>query len=300
MEEVIHLGLDEVAHIFIDAHPTIGNHGERTELDLCLTLKHRLFHIDSDGCHEPVADIAILIVLLRELLDGLCDMLFECTLMRTSLGSVLSVDEGVIFLTILVGMGEGYLNVLSLEMDNGIDAVGGHRIIKEVFQSVPTQYASAIIHDGQTSVEVGVVTEHSLDDVVMKGVVDKEGLVGLKEDICAVLICRIFGHIARHHTLLEGDLSHLPFPIRLHLEVGTEGIHRLHTHAVESHAFLESLGVVFTTSVKHTDSLNEFTLWDTASIVTYAHPEVIVDIHFDTRTCMHLKLIDRVVYHLLK
>ena len=41
-------------------------------------------------------------------------MLLEGTLMGTALRRVLAVDERVVFLTILVGMGKGDLNVITL------------------------------------------------------------------------------------------------------------------------------------------------------------------------------------------
>ena len=93
VEIVIHLGLDEVAHIFVDAHSTIGHHRQRTELNLRLTLKHRFLYIDGNGSNDTISYIAIFEVLVIELLDGLGDMLLEGTLMSTALGGMLTVDE---------------------------------------------------------------------------------------------------------------------------------------------------------------------------------------------------------------
>ena len=52
-------------------------------------------------------------------LDGTGNMLFESTLMRTSLSRMLSVDKRVILFTILAGMRKGYLNIFSLQMMMG-------------------------------------------------------------------------------------------------------------------------------------------------------------------------------------
>jgi hypothetical protein len=47
-------------------------------------------------------------------------MLFESTLMRTSLRGVLSVDKRVILLTILAGMRKSDLDIFSFQVDDGI------------------------------------------------------------------------------------------------------------------------------------------------------------------------------------
>ena len=76
-------------------------------------------------------------------------MLLEGTLMRSTLCGVLSVDKRVIFLTILVGMGEGNLDIVTLQMDDGIERIIGHTVLEQILQSVTRQDAPAIIHDGE-------------------------------------------------------------------------------------------------------------------------------------------------------
>ena len=63
-------------------------------------------------------------------------MLLECALMRSALRGVLTVDEGMIFLAILVGMGEGNLDILALEVDDRIQTVTRHRVVEKIFESV--------------------------------------------------------------------------------------------------------------------------------------------------------------------
>ena len=50
-------------------------------------------------------------------------MLLESRLVCAALCRVLAVDERVVFLAILVGVGEGYLYVLALDMDDGIEGL---------------------------------------------------------------------------------------------------------------------------------------------------------------------------------
>ena len=63
-------------------------------------------------------------------------MLLEGTLVGTALCGMLSVDEGVVFLAVLVGMGEGYFDVLALQVDDGIEGIVGHAVAQQVFQTM--------------------------------------------------------------------------------------------------------------------------------------------------------------------
>ena len=188
VQVVVYLTLDEVANILVDGL-TIRSHLRTAELDLCLRLEDGLLHIDGDGCHESVADVAIL-VLAKELLNGAGNVLLEGALVGTALCGVLTIDEGMVFLTILVGMGEGYLDVLTLHVYDGIEAIGCHVVGEQILQTVTTGYAPAVVHDDEPLVEVGVVAQHRLHDVVVELIVTEEFVVAirLKEDICTVFI----------------------------------------------------------------------------------------------------------------
>ena len=131
MQIVIHLLLDEVADIFVDAY-TIGSHRQRSEFDLRLTLEHRLFHVDGNGCHDTRTDIAILI-LAEEIADGTGDMLLEGTLVRTALCGMLTIHKRVVLLTILVGMGKGDLDILTLQMDDGVEGIVRERMRRSLY-----------------------------------------------------------------------------------------------------------------------------------------------------------------------
>ena len=126
MQVVIDLLLDEVAYIFVDGI-AVRSHHRRAEFYLCLAFKDRLLHIDGNSGHDTRSDVTILI-LAEKLLDGLGNMLLEGTLVCAALCGVLSVDKRVVLLAILVGMGEGYLDVVTLQVDNGIKRIVGHAV----------------------------------------------------------------------------------------------------------------------------------------------------------------------------
>ena len=188
MQEVVHLVLDEVAHKLVDADSAVRLHRERAELNLCLALKLRFFDVDSNGCNDTCTDVAILIVLVVELLDSTCNVLLEGALVRTSLYGVLSVDERMVLLAVLlIGMRESNLYVVSLEMDDRIERLRGHGVGQEVLQTVARHDAAAVIVDFESGVEVCVVAQHSLDELCSELIVEEQGAVGLEIYVCAVL-----------------------------------------------------------------------------------------------------------------
>ena len=125
---VIDLFFDKVAHIFINAF-TAGTHCQRTEFDFCLTFKHRLFHVNGNGCHNTIADIRVFVIFAEKLFYRFGDMLFKGTLMRSSLCCMLSVHKRVILFAILIGMSKRNFDVFSLHVNDGIKAIVGHIII---------------------------------------------------------------------------------------------------------------------------------------------------------------------------
>ena len=117
VEIVVDILLHEVANEFVDTHAReregvaigvfVGRHSERAELDFRLALEERFDHTDGDGGHEAVAHVLHVEVLAEIFLDGAGDVFLEGTLVGAALRGVLAVDERVIFLTILLRMGEG-------------------------------------------------------------------------------------------------------------------------------------------------------------------------------------------------
>ena len=300
MQKVIHLTFDEVAHILVDAHTSVGFHGQRAQFYLGLTFKHRLLHVECDGGHQSVADVGIFKILLEKLLDGFGDMLLEGALVGTSLCGMLSVDKGVILLAVLVGMGKGYLNIFPFEVDDGIDAIVGHVIVEQVFETVAAHDAPFVIHDGKPRVEIGVVAEHGGNDVVVEGVVDKQAVVWFKEDVGACFLFCVFSGIALQLSLFKHSAAHLALSVGAYLEMAAQCVDGLDAHTIQSHTLLESLGIVFSASVEHAHRFYQFALRDAATIVAHGDAQLFIHIHLYPVACLHLELVYRVVYHLFE
>ena len=108
---------------------------------------------------------------------------------------------------------------------------------------------------------------------------------------------RFFGRVAQENASLKHSLAYFSFAIAAYFETAAQGVHRLDAHTVQADTLLESFGVVFTTCVQFADSFDEFTLWNTATVIAYTDTKVVLDRHFDFLAGAHLELIDRVIHH---
>ena len=208
MEIVIYFLLQEIAHILIDGFASVRRHCGTSELDLRLTLEHRLLYVQCNGCHQSVSDVAILILAV-ELLDGSGDMLLEGTLMSTALGGVLTIHEGIVLLAILIGMGKGNLDIFALHVDNLIETLVGHIIGQEILQTMTAEDAATIVHDGESGVQISIVAEHRLHEIIVERIVLEQGIIRFEEDEGTILVLRIFGLVALQDTFLKLQMAHL-------------------------------------------------------------------------------------------
>ena len=297
VQVVIDLLLDEVADILVDA-VAVGRHLRAAQLDLRLALEDGFLDVDGDGRHDTGTDVTVL-VLAEELLDGFGNVLLEGTLVGTALRGVLAVDERVVLLAILVGMGKGYLNVIALQVDDGVQRIVGHAVLEQVLQTMTAEDAAAVVHHVQSRVQVGIVTQHIFHDFIVKPVVLELRVVRFKINIGTILVLRRFRHVRDEPATLEDRFAHLAVAVAGHLEMRAQGIHRLDTDTVQANRLLESLGVELATGVQNADALNEFALRDASSVVTDGDAEIVFNIDFDTVAGTHLEFVNRVVEDLL-
>src|SRR5574344_218854 len=166
-------------------------------------------------------------------------MLLEGTLVRTALSSMLAVHERIVLLSVLVGMGKSNLNVLTLQMDDGIEGIRSHAVFQQVLQAVARKDPTAIVHDGQPGIEIGIVAEHVLHDFIMEFIVQEQRGIRLKKDVGTGFFSRILRSVTLYLTALEGGYAHLPGAVGVHLEMGTQSVHSLHAHPIQPYRLLE-------------------------------------------------------------
>ena len=185
-------------------------------------------------------------------------------------------------------------------MYDGIERVCRHRVDEQVLQAVAALDTAAVVHDRETTVEIGIVAEHRLHKLVMERIVLEQRVVGLEEDISTVLILRRLSLIADELAALKDECAHLSLTITLHLKVGAEGVDSLHTDTVQTDTLFKCLGIILTTGIQHRHGFHKLTLWDATAIVAHGDAEVVLNIHLNAVTGIHLKLIDGVVDDLLQ
>ena len=134
MEIIIEFFLNKVVDELRDRR-TIRPHILRAKLRLRLTFKHRFFDFDTDSRNDTGTYIGIFKAFVEVFLDDTTHSFLESREVRTALRCELTIDKRVIFLAVLVAMGDDDLNVFAFQMDNRIERLGSHVLIQEVFQS---------------------------------------------------------------------------------------------------------------------------------------------------------------------
>ena len=115
-------------------------------------------------------------------------------------------------------------------MDNGVEARGGHVVVEQVLQTVAADDAPSVVENGQSRVEVGVVSQQIFHKFRVETVVDEELLVGLEEDVGAVfLVSGAFG-VADEYPLFEGGFAHFSVAYAAGHESHRERIDGFQTH----------------------------------------------------------------------
>ena len=299
MQEIIELLLDKVIDELIDGDAAGGAHVLGTEFDLGLALEDRLFHVDGDRAHHAVADVGELLVLVEKLLDRPSDRFAESRLVRTALDGMLTVDERVILVAVLVGVGEGNLDVFALDMNDRVERTDGHVLRQQVQQTVLGDKFLTVIDEREPGVEVSVVTQQLLDIIVAEMVVLEQSfaVVGYELDHRTAFLGTGIVHdvgVGDQFALFELGAAHLTLAVGLYGEERGERINGFGSHAVQTHGFLEGLAVVFAAGVEHGDHFHEFAQRNTAPVVPHAHT-TLCDLHFDHFAFAHAVLVDGVI-----
>ena len=177
---VVYLGLDEVAHVFVDGRSCRlsflghgGPHVVAAQFGLGLAFEHGFFHVEGYGGYQSVANVGVFEVFVVELLDGACQVLFQGCLVGAPLCGVLPVDEGVVLLAVLVGVGKGNFDVLAFEVYDVVQPLAGHVVLQQVFQPVAREDALAVVHERQSRVQIRVVAKECLHELRLETVVQE-------------------------------------------------------------------------------------------------------------------------------
>ena len=174
--------LHELADEFLDRRALRADVGG-AELGLGLRFEDRLLHADDDGGVDRLADVGGVEVLLEMIADRLDERLAERGEVRAAHRGVLAVDEGPVFLAVVVAVGERDLDVLALEVDDRVERLAAEFLGEEILQAVLGLERLAVEREREAAVEEGVVPQHVLDELGAElEVLAEERLVGRELD----------------------------------------------------------------------------------------------------------------------
>ena len=113
--------LEEISNKLLYTHPIerlilvlmlLGNHILRAQFCLCLALKGRFDHLKTDGSNNPGANVRIVKVLRKMLLNDTCYRLSKGREMRPPLGCILTINKAIKLFSVLVDMGNSHLYII--------------------------------------------------------------------------------------------------------------------------------------------------------------------------------------------
>ena len=145
-----------------------GRDGGGAELGFRLRLEHRLDDAHADRRLDAGADVGGVVLFLVKPADHLDERLAEGGEVGAALRGVLAVDEGIVFLAALGGVGEGDLDVLADEVDRRIERLVFHFLAQQVQQAVLRAEFLAVENDRERRVQVGIIPAHLLDEGLLE------------------------------------------------------------------------------------------------------------------------------------
>jgi hypothetical protein len=282
---------------------TARGHLGRAELGFGLRLEDGILDPHADRRDDARADVAGLELLLIIIAHRVDDRLAEGGEVGATHGGVLAVDEAVVFLARLLGVGEGHVDVVVGKVDDGVERrfAAGEILLEQVEKAVLRFELRTVERKGQPGVEVGVVPDHRLDELEVPRVMAEDRGIGLEGDDGAgmlVALVRLL-HLSHDEALAELDRHGLVLAEGLDLEEGGKEIHRLDPNPVESDGFLERLAVVLRPRVDDGGAVLQLAEGDAAAVVADTN-EAFLDLDVDLLAVAHDVLVDGIVDHFLQ
>lgn len=280
----------------------LGFHHVGTEFGFGLRFEDGFLDFDADAADEAVADVGGIELFVKEGAGGGNHGFAEGGEVGAALGGVLAVDEGVDFVAVAAGVGESAFDVLTLEVDDGVEGIFGEFGGDEVGEAVFAAEFFAVEDEGEAGVEPGVVAKHLAHEVESVAVVLSERFfVGMENDTGAAGFHGLNGsfHVAFDESAGELDGAHFAFAEGGDAEEVAEGVDGFDADAIESDGAFEGFAVVFGTGVDLGGAFDEFAQGDTAAVVAHGD-HVVFDFDLDFLAVAHDVFVDAVVENFLE
>ena len=135
-------------------------------------------------------------------------------------------------------MSECDLQLVILEMDDGVEGVRCHSVVKKILQTVLRRHFLAVVQNCQSSVEICVVLKLLLYKVFAERVVFKYRVVRLKFDECSAWFILSVVHdtgIRDKFSLFEFHASAFAVTVCAYSKLPRKCIYRFQTHTVKTY-----------------------------------------------------------------
>ena len=272
-----------------------------------LSFEHGFLNADAESAYQSLADIlGGELLLVVEFFDNTGIAFAESALMGAALGGVLSVDKTVVVVAVLsVDVGECSLEVVVLDVDDGVKGLALHVVFQQVEEAVFRVVAAVVVVERESAVEVTVVPDAAFHIFVDEMVIAEEFTVRDEfHQSAGGFECVLRGvvdqsTVGNEFAFAELGVAGLPVAERLDAEPTGEGVYGLGADTVQTYGFLEYLAVVLCAGVEFAHCVNHLAKGDAASIVAdadFAFGKV--DGHLDAAAKTRGELIDGVVDYL--
>ena len=268
---------------------------------LGLRLEDRLLHADHDGGINRLADVGRIEVFLEMIADRFDQRLAEGGQVGAAHGRVLAIDEGPVFLAVMVAVGERDLDVIALEMDDGVERFAAQLLGQEVLQAVLRAERFAVEREREPAIEERIVPKHVFDELGAElEVLSEERLVGREFHQRAVALAGLGdARLVLELPLHKLDHFGLALADGLRSVIERERVDRLLADAVEPDRLLEGLAVVFRPGVDDRDTVHELPERDATAVVADLDA-AFGDLDLDLPALPHHELVDGVIDRLLE
>ncbi len=199
-------------------------------------------------------------------------MLLESGKVGASLGGVLSVDEGIVFLAILVGVCKHHFNVVALQMYDRVERLRCHVLLEQVEKSVAREVSFPVEENLKACVEVGVVVDHCLNKVQTELVVTEKSVVGKELHHSPVRLSGVGGWSMGHDVPFFKIYAH-SFSVAhaCHMAVCGECVYGFKADTVKADGFFEVLVIEFSAGVDFGGHLLYFSERNSSPVVAYGY-----------------------------
>ena len=168
---------------------TTRGHVLGSQLGFGLRLKNRLLNPQANSTNDGAPDIGGIKILFVKFPNGPHQRLAVSRQMRTPLGRVLTVHEGIIFLAVLFTVGKGQFNIVSFEVNDRIaNRIRRGLAHQKIQQAVLRKKLLAVEVKTQPRIEVSVIPQLFLNEFVDKMKIPKNLSIRNKVNQGSVLL----------------------------------------------------------------------------------------------------------------